>query len=339
VDSITSNLPAIALVLAGLGLTTMLVMQALQISHLRQRLDLLTRGVDGESLEGVLDAHLELVHQVSEDLDELSSRTSSLETTAEHHFARVGLVRFNPFPDTGGNQSFALAMLDESDDGFIVSSLHSRTGTRLYAKAVAAGKADNTLSSEEAEAIDLARARKTRARPAAVPARLAPRPVPTAASVRRVESPVAPEPEPVPVPVVTPVRAKAAPALPPLPPAASVIEPAPAPEIEPEPEHVGLEEPVAPEPRKAGFRGRMGFLAALKPGGVAPEPDEEPADMPEIADPPVRVSASARTTAPAAAGADRKDGSAGQTKGDAESSPDEGHDPDRTGRRPGSIGR
>jgi hypothetical protein len=335
VNSITSNLPAIALILAGLGITTMLVMQTLQVSHLRQRLDLLTRGVDGESLEGVLDAHLELVHQVSEDLDELTSRTSSLETTAEHHFARVGLVRFNPFPDTGGNQSFALAMLVESDVGFIVSSLHSRTGTRLYAKAVTAGKADNTLSSEEAEAIDMARVRKTKVRPAAAPVRPAARPAPTAASVRQMATPVAPEPEPVPAPVVAPVRARAAVALPPVPPVATAIEPAP----EPEPEHAEPEEPVATEPRKAGFRGRMGFLAALKPGGVAPEPDEEPADLPEIAEPPVRVSPPAPAAAPASGGGDRKGGSAGQSKGVTESSPDEDYDPDRTGRPAGSIGR
>jgi hypothetical protein len=154
-------LPAIVLVIAGLGLVAMLVIQSLQIGQLRQRLDMLTRGADGASLEGVLDAHLELVHQVSEDLDELTVRTAAMEATARHHFAKIGLVRFNPFPDTGGNQSFALAMLDESDDGFIVSSLHSRTGTRIYAKAVTAGAADATLSAEETEAIDKARARKT----------------------------------------------------------------------------------------------------------------------------------------------------------------------------------
>ena len=157
-DSITNNLPAVALVLAGLGLVAMLVMQTLQISSLRQRLNMLTRGADGASLEGVLDAHLELVHQVSEDLDEVTARTTTLEAASRHHLGRVGLVRFNPFPDTGGNQSFALAMLDESEDGFIVSSLHSRTGTRIYAKAIAAGKTDTTLSAEEAEAIDQARA-------------------------------------------------------------------------------------------------------------------------------------------------------------------------------------
>ena len=331
-DSITSNLPAIALILAGLGLVTMLVMQALQISQLRQRLDMLTRGVDGESLEGVLDAHLELVHQVSEDLDELAGRTVVLETMAAHHYSRAGMVRFNPFPDTGGNQSFALAMLDESDDGFIISSLHSRTGTRIYAKSIAAGKADNTLSTEEAEAIDLARARKPISRPAPAPARPAARPAP-APVARQAAVPVAAEPEPVSTPAP---RQMAAPVLPP----ATTLMDVPAPE--PEAEYLEPEEPIAaPQPRKAGLRGRMGFLAALKPGGaVAPESDEESEALPEIAEPPVRVAALSGAAAVPAPGSDRKAGVGGQTKGAAESgSEDSDHDPDRTGRSPGSIGR
>jgi hypothetical protein len=170
VDSITNNLGPIVLVLAGLCLVLMLVLQAMQIGRLRQRLEMLTRGSDGESLEAVFDAHLETVHQVGRDLDELTARTAVLESSARHHFARLGLVRFNPFPDTGGNQSFALALLDETEDGFVVSSLHSRTGTRIYAKAIVGGKADTSLSTEEIEAMGLARTRKT-VRPAQVASR------------------------------------------------------------------------------------------------------------------------------------------------------------------------
>ena len=171
-NSITDNIGAIVLVVAGLCLVAMLVLQAVQINRLRERLDSLTRGSDGQSLEAVFDAHLETVHQVGRDLDELTARTAVLESSARHHFARMGLVRFNPFPDTGGNQSFALALLDESEEGFVVSSLHSRTGTRIYAKAIVGGKADTSLSTEETEAMGLARTRKT-VRPAQAASRAA----------------------------------------------------------------------------------------------------------------------------------------------------------------------
>jgi len=76
----------------------------------------------------------------------------------------VGLVRFNPFEDTGGNQSFALALTDATGNGFVVSSLHTRTGTRVYAKAIADGRSDGALSEEETEAL-----RRAMAAPSSAP--------------------------------------------------------------------------------------------------------------------------------------------------------------------------
>ncbi len=156
IDFIGNNLGAIVLVLAGLCLLTIVMLQSLQISRLKQRIDALTGGEEGD-LEAVLGQHLEIVHEVGRDLDELTARTAVLESAGRHHYNRQGLVRFNPFDDTGGSQSFALALLDESADGLIISSLHSRTGTRIYAKAVVNGKAEATLSTEEAQAIEEAR--------------------------------------------------------------------------------------------------------------------------------------------------------------------------------------
>jgi hypothetical protein len=129
---------------------------ARRTSELGQRLAGLTQGHDGQNLEAVLDAHLEKVRNVSRSVDDLSARTVVLETNGRRAFQRVGLVRFNPFEDTGGNQSFALALLDAREDGFVISSLHSRAATRFYAKAVVGGRPEATLSDEEAAAIKLA---------------------------------------------------------------------------------------------------------------------------------------------------------------------------------------
>jgi hypothetical protein len=86
-------------------------------------------------------------------------RVSSLATQLEGAIQRVGVVRYNPFEDTGSNQSFVLAMLDARGDGFVLSSLHSRQATRMFLKPVSAGKADSAVSEEEAEAIRIAAAR------------------------------------------------------------------------------------------------------------------------------------------------------------------------------------
>jgi hypothetical protein len=120
---------------------------------LSRRLAAMTRGEEGSSLEDVLSSHLRRVHEVSRGIDELDTRTAVLERDLRRAFGRIGLVRYNPFEDTGGNQSFALAVLDGHGDGFVVSSLHARQGTRVYAKAIAAGTSTAGLSAEETEAL------------------------------------------------------------------------------------------------------------------------------------------------------------------------------------------
>jgi hypothetical protein len=67
---------------------------------------------------------------------------------------KVNITRFNPFDDVGGDQSFILTILDQTNSGAILTSLHNRDLTRIYAKSIKNGEADNnTLSKEEKLAI------------------------------------------------------------------------------------------------------------------------------------------------------------------------------------------
>ncbi len=67
---------------------------------------------------------------------------------------RITVTRFNPFEDVGGDQSFILCILDSNNSGVIITSLHSRDFTRVYAKPLKNGEGDNiTLSKEEKLAI------------------------------------------------------------------------------------------------------------------------------------------------------------------------------------------
>jgi hypothetical protein len=143
----------VALAVIAVILLVAVVLLARRTSRLNARLAGLTRGGDGTSFEAVLDAHLDRVTAVGHDLDDLAARTVVLERDLRRTFSRVGLVRYNPFEETGGNQSFALALLDADGNGWVLSSLHARTGTRVYAKAVTRGRSDTALSDEESEAI------------------------------------------------------------------------------------------------------------------------------------------------------------------------------------------
>lgn len=150
-----TGLGVVALVLVAIALV-LIAWSSRRAARLDARLDSLTRGVDGTDLGTVLERHLDTVMAVSRELETLGARTLSLEDRSRYAFQGIGLVRFNPYEDTGGNQSFALALLDANADGIVVSSLHARSGTRIYAKAVNRGRSDAALSAEETEALRLA---------------------------------------------------------------------------------------------------------------------------------------------------------------------------------------
>ena len=104
-------------------------------------------------LDRLLASQMQRLDGVADELMAQGARIRVMEAASRHAVQRVGLVRYNPFEDTGGNQSFALAMLDANGDGWVMSSLHARTGTRFYTKAVKGGLSDTALSEEEQAAI------------------------------------------------------------------------------------------------------------------------------------------------------------------------------------------
>lgn len=117
----------------------------------------LTRYTSAKDLKVILEQLIQGVEDVNKKTNDLSKHTERLIKDGLLHAQKVGLLRFNPFRDTGGDQSFILAILDGKDNGIIISSLHSRAGTRWYAKKVLGGKGvEHELSSEEKEAIKLA---------------------------------------------------------------------------------------------------------------------------------------------------------------------------------------
>lgn len=70
---------------------------------------------------------------------------------------KVGMVRFNPFEDTGGDQSFALCLADANGNGLVMSCLHRRNESKVYAKPLATWQSTYTLSTEELQAMGIAR--------------------------------------------------------------------------------------------------------------------------------------------------------------------------------------
>lgn len=114
----------------------------------------LTRGAGNLNLDQILAALGKKLDLDEKRIDQLSQEVASLEKQNLLNFQKLELVRFNPFEDTGGDQSFVLALLDRQNNGIVISSLHSRNGTRVYAKPVAGGKpTTHEFSKEEKEVV------------------------------------------------------------------------------------------------------------------------------------------------------------------------------------------
>lgn len=105
-------------------------------------------------LRGILEDVLKSQAQNKKDIEMLRTICDRIDKEGHFHIQKVGLLRFNPFKDTGGDQSFILSLLDKNDSGVIISGLYSRSGLRWYAKRVINGKGtEHELSDDEKKAL------------------------------------------------------------------------------------------------------------------------------------------------------------------------------------------
>jgi len=146
------------LLLAGLGLVLVWLVLS-QVLWLRQRTRLkkMFRGRSGEDLERVILDHENQLRELRDRAEETASQIVQLNRLLARTLSRFHLVRFNPYGAGGAEQSFSVAMLDDTGDGVVLSCLQSgEGGTRIYGKAIEKKTSDVRLSPEEENAIDQA---------------------------------------------------------------------------------------------------------------------------------------------------------------------------------------
>ena len=135
------------------------VLQGAMVFFIWQTSKRITRffnGKDGKSIEKVLEYEMRKMKKTEEDIKKLVDNMKWIEDISKKSVHKVGVMRYNPFREIGGDQSFSIALLDYKDDGVIVSSLHAQDGTRVYAKPISKGKSRYQLTGEEDEALQKA---------------------------------------------------------------------------------------------------------------------------------------------------------------------------------------
>ncbi len=139
-----------------LSLITIVITILLVITtkKLRATTKALFAGKKGVDLEEVILQNNTKISELDTEIQELFNISNTIHKQAHKSLHKVGLIRFNPFGERAGNQSFAVAFLNSADDGILISSLHTREGTRVYTKQIKEGQpVNNELTQEEKNVI------------------------------------------------------------------------------------------------------------------------------------------------------------------------------------------
>jgi hypothetical protein len=152
-DEQTLSLLVVALVVAVVVLGVWVAWLQRSEALLRRRLRRVLPEGESGGIDEILDRQLKRIDSLTERLEALNKLHHELEDLSQRTIQKVAVIRYNPFSDTGGDQSFAIALLDSLGNGVVISSLHSRTDTRVFAKAVQSGRSRYQLSDEEQDAI------------------------------------------------------------------------------------------------------------------------------------------------------------------------------------------
>jgi hypothetical protein len=142
--------PIIAIIISLVS-TIISVFAVFYIFKLRKRIDILSTGFSNKNLEDIIKEYVTMLEKCEGDMEMMNENFDKLRAETAKFFNKVGLVRFQAFKDTGGDQSFALALLNENNNGFLISSLHGRGFAKIYAKEISNGKSPNYKLTDEEE--------------------------------------------------------------------------------------------------------------------------------------------------------------------------------------------
>lgn len=124
---------------------------------LQKKLEIFFGGKEAKDLEAVILKQKEDMLVFDKEIQELFEISNRLYKLGLQSIHKTEVLRFNPFKEVGSNQSFCVALLNGKNSGVVISSIHTREGTRVYAKPVVSGvEAGHPLTDEEKEAINIA---------------------------------------------------------------------------------------------------------------------------------------------------------------------------------------
>ncbi len=144
----------LGLIVVVIVLLILLIVNLGKIKKLNERLDRFTAGKDAKSLEDIITSRFKEVDELKVSNKIHKQQIAQLTEEMLSVYKKVGIVKYDAFNEMGGKLSFALAMLDKSNNGYIINAMHSREGCYTYIKEIVKGESYITLGEEEKKALD-----------------------------------------------------------------------------------------------------------------------------------------------------------------------------------------
>lgn len=146
----------LALIGVNVLLLLLIIISFIQIANFKKKYKKFMQGKDGKSLEDDIVKLYEDNQYIKEHVDTNSELIKELFEKHKKSFQKIGLVKYDAFKEMGGKLSFAITLLDENNDGFIINSVHSSEGCYSYTKRIINGDSQIALSNEEKVAVERA---------------------------------------------------------------------------------------------------------------------------------------------------------------------------------------
>jgi hypothetical protein len=142
------------LLILSVGFLVYLVLKLQKdIETIKANQTLFFSGTKAKAFETVITDKFKEINRNKENIQKLFDFSNHIHALSLQGISHVGIVRFNPFENTGSNQSFSIALLDSHKNGVVISSLYTRDGVRIYAKPIQKEKSEFQLTEEENIAI------------------------------------------------------------------------------------------------------------------------------------------------------------------------------------------
>ena len=146
----------IGLLIICLGLLIYMILVNKKLTRMQRQYKKFMSGKDGKSLESVILKRFDQIDDLIDNSQELDKRIDDISENLLTVFQKLGIVKYDAFNEMGGKLSFAIALLDKENTGFVMNAMHSREGCYTYIKEIIKGESFITLGEEEKEAVEKA---------------------------------------------------------------------------------------------------------------------------------------------------------------------------------------